>query len=201
MRGPLVVFTSRALLLAVSGCAIVAAAAPASAQYHERNRNVSVRERPQPGYDPIGIPIGAFRGYATLPIGVLYTDNVFATPDGEEDMIITIRPGAAFDGFNRVLAMTGHWWDTALSTYNSIAQIHLVQWIPQGSTLLVGAGSVVNGRVFIQNDRTVQLLGDLTFQGSGNSFDPRSGSALLNAPGGSTITFQGSSDLAPTAGL
>lgn len=112
----------------------------------------------------------------------------------------TIRPGASFDGFNRVLVLNGHWWDTALSTYNSIAQIHQVQWNPQGSTLQVGAGSIVNAKVFIANNRAVQLLGDLTIQGAGNSFDPRSGAALLNAPGGSTITFQGSSDLAPTNG-
>lgn len=86
--------SKRWLLLTVSGVAAVVAALPASAQMHDRNRNVSVRERPQPGFDPLGVPIGAFRAYASAPLGVLYTDNVFALPEGQDeaDTIFTIRP-------------------------------------------------------------------------------------------------------------
>lgn len=80
------------MLLSVCGVAAVFAAAPASAQYHDRNRNVSVRERPQPGYDPSGIPIGAFRGFLTLPIGVTYNNNVFAAPNGQEDYSLWAHP-------------------------------------------------------------------------------------------------------------
>lgn len=79
-------------MLATAGLAAVSAASGAQAQYHERDRNVSVRERGQPGYDPIGIRLGTFRGYGTLPVGVTFTDNVFATPSGEEDVILNVRP-------------------------------------------------------------------------------------------------------------
>jgi hypothetical protein len=82
------------MLATAGGLAAVFAASSAEAQYHDRNRNVSVRERPQPGYDPIGIPLGAFRAYGTLPVGAMVTDNVFALPDGqdEDDVILYLRP-------------------------------------------------------------------------------------------------------------
>ncbi len=87
--------SKQTLALTVVAAAAVAAA-PASAQFHDRNRNISVRERPQPGYDPIGIPVGAFRAYLTLPIGVVYNNNILAEEDGEEkeDIIVTARPRA-----------------------------------------------------------------------------------------------------------
>lgn len=92
-EGARVVLNKRSLLLATVGTVgAVFATSAAEAQYHDRDRNESVRERPQPGYEPIGLPLGAFRGYATVPIGVTLTDNVFATPNGEEDVIFSLRP-------------------------------------------------------------------------------------------------------------
>lgn len=88
------VLSKRGLVLAAGGLAAVCAATGASAQYHERDRNVGVGERPNPGYDPIGIPLGGFRGYATLPVGVEYNNNVFASPTEEEDFIFLVRPRA-----------------------------------------------------------------------------------------------------------
>jgi hypothetical protein len=84
---------ARAMVLSACGVAVLAAV-PASAQYHDRNRNVSVRERPQPGYDPIGVPVGAFRAYFNLPLGATYTNNVFATPNGQEDYYLWANPSA-----------------------------------------------------------------------------------------------------------
>ncbi|MDX6770276.1 MAG: carboxypeptidase regulatory-like domain-containing protein [Elusimicrobiota bacterium] len=111
----------------------------------------------------------------------------------------TIRPGAAFDGFNRALVVNGSVFDTAGSTYLALAQLHSVTWNPADGTVLVGAGSVVNGRLILSIGRTARLLGDLTLLGAGNSFDARQGSTILNAPGGSTITFKGSSDFVPSS--
>jgi len=86
-------YAIRAILLA-SACGVAAGAwIPANAQQFERNRNVSVRERPQPDFDPIGIPVGSFRAYLTMPLGVSYVDNIFAAPTGEEsDYIFSIQP-------------------------------------------------------------------------------------------------------------
>jgi hypothetical protein len=87
-------YSRKALLLAAGGVATVLAASPASAQYFERDRNQSVRERPHPDYDPIGVPLGGFRGYLTVPVGVAHDDNIYALPNGEDDTIFTLRPRA-----------------------------------------------------------------------------------------------------------
>ena len=85
----------KAALLAASGLTTLIASGPASAQYFERDRNESVRERPQPDYDPIGVAVGAFRAYATLPLGVSYNDNVFATENNElDDTVFVVAPSA-----------------------------------------------------------------------------------------------------------
>jgi len=83
----------RVILLA-SACSVAAGASvPASAQQFERNRNVSVRERPQPDFDPIGVPVGSFRAYLTMPLGWTYVDNIFAAPANEEgDYVFNIQP-------------------------------------------------------------------------------------------------------------
>ena len=46
---------------------------------YSRGRNVGVAERPHPEYDPVGMPVGAFRLYPTLSAQAVHTDNVFAT--------------------------------------------------------------------------------------------------------------------------
>lgn len=111
----------------------------------------------------------------------------------------TVRPGAVFDGFSRALTVTGSVWDTADAVYNALPQAHSVSLNPSG-TLYVSSGSVFNGKVVLQNNKTLQLAGDLTVQGPGHFLQPRPGSVILNAPGGSTITFKGSSDLIPING-
>lgn len=78
---------------AVATTAATSVATTAGAQQFERNRNVSVRERPQPEFDPIGVPVGAFRAYLTMPVGLTYVDNIFAVDTGEEsDVVFNIQP-------------------------------------------------------------------------------------------------------------
>jgi hypothetical protein len=40
----------------------------------------SVRTRPRPELDPLGIRVGSFRFYPSLEIGGRYEDNVFRSP-------------------------------------------------------------------------------------------------------------------------
>jgi hypothetical protein len=79
--------------MCTAAAAAIAASVPAQAQNFNRDRNVSVRERPHPEFDQLGAPVGPFRGYAQLPVGVTFTDNVFATgTNAESDMIYVIAP-------------------------------------------------------------------------------------------------------------
>jgi len=49
----------------------------------DRDRNVSVLERPHPEYDALGVPVGAFRLFPKLTLGILSDDNIFAQPTVE----------------------------------------------------------------------------------------------------------------------
>lgn len=113
---------------------------------------------------------------------------------------LTVNPGRYFDGTNRVLTIGGGRWSTAGAVYGGLSQIHAVVWQPASSSITIAAGSIVNAKVSISTGVTAILEGGLTIAGAGNSLDPRGGSTVLNAPGGSTITFRDSSDLAPSAG-
>lgn len=87
-------FRRRALLITVSGLAVASLASAAAAQTTGPNgANVSVRERPRPGYDALGVRAGAFLVYPRLETGVAWTDNALATSSNEEsDVIVTVRP-------------------------------------------------------------------------------------------------------------
>ena len=45
----------------------------------ERDRNVSVRQRPRPGYDALGLRQGAFIIWPKVALSTEYNDNIFAT--------------------------------------------------------------------------------------------------------------------------
>lgn len=111
----------------------------------------------------------------------------------------TINPGRFFDGGTRALTITGDRWTTTGAAYASVAQQHSVTWTPPVS-ITVSAGSVVNAKLALSVNKTATLLGGLFVDGAGNSFDPKQGSTVVNAVGGSTITFRDSSDLSPSSG-
>ena len=110
-----------------------------------------------------------------------------------------ILPGAVFDGGSSMLTVAGPVWDTAFSTYLAVNPSHTVIWSPV-SSIQVASGSVVNAKLALAANKTAVLQGDLIVEGYGNSFDPRQGSTVVNAPGGSTITLRGSADLIPSSG-
>ncbi|MDD5305383.1 MAG: hypothetical protein PHS14_19975, partial [Elusimicrobia bacterium] len=112
----------------------------------------------------------------------------------------TINPGRYFDGGVRQMTIVGDRWNTAGAFYASNSPFHAVTWAPPTGSITIGAGSIVNARVVLSSNTTAILQGGLIIDGAGYAFEPKTGSTLLNAPGGSTLTFRGSSDLSPVAG-
>lgn len=59
----------------------------------KRDRNISVTERPKPGYETDGIPAGAFRIQPKLELKTEFNDNIFANELNEQsDTIFVIAP-------------------------------------------------------------------------------------------------------------
>lgn len=81
---------------AVSGMAV---SGEASAQWlWDRDRNVSVMQRPRPEYDALGMRAGAFILRPRADLGVEFNDNIFATATAtESDTIFVINPSIAVD--------------------------------------------------------------------------------------------------------
>ena len=58
-----------------------------------RDRNVSVRERPRPEYEALGLTAGTFAVYPLLQIDAEHNDNIFATATGaDSDWIVRLKP-------------------------------------------------------------------------------------------------------------
>ncbi|MEI9891053.1 MAG: outer membrane beta-barrel protein [Caulobacteraceae bacterium] len=58
-----------------------------------RDRNVSVSQRPHPGYDPNPVQLGGFTALPKLDAGVEFNDNIYAVNTGKKsDTIWTVNP-------------------------------------------------------------------------------------------------------------
>lgn len=85
----------RPLLSAFAASLIVFTPCHALAQTQAQpDDNVSVRERPRPEYDPLGLRFGSFTANAQLDLGATSTDNLFAQSSGAEqdDIVYTVSP-------------------------------------------------------------------------------------------------------------
>jgi hypothetical protein len=78
------------------------AAAPMAGQAQDlgsnfkRDQNVSVRERPRPDYEAVGIKTGGFTLYPRLTVDVEHDDNIYATATAKEsDVIWRVKPEAS----------------------------------------------------------------------------------------------------------
>ncbi|MBO9709904.1 MAG: outer membrane beta-barrel protein [Caulobacter sp.] len=85
---------------AVAAVLVLAAPCVVSAQdlgsNFKRDRNVSVRERPRPDYEAIGIKTGGFTLYPRLTVAAEFNDNIYAQATNEEnDVIWRVKPEAA----------------------------------------------------------------------------------------------------------
>ncbi len=112
---------------------------------------------------------------------------------------LVVNPGRYFDGVTRTLTITGDRWATGGASYGGVAPQHTVTWNPP-SSITVGADSTIAAKVSVEAGKTALLQGNLTIDGPGNALEPRAGSTIVNAAGGSTITFKVSSDLSPASG-
>lgn len=90
---------SRLLTMLASGSALAVPvlAAPdtalAQTDFFVRDRNVSVKERPHPEYEALGVRWGAFHAYPQLQSDVSFDSNIFATDGNEEsDTLIRLAP-------------------------------------------------------------------------------------------------------------
>jgi len=89
--------TSLALLTLIGVTPVAMAQADRAETMFDRDRNVSVQQRPRPEYTAGGIQNGALLIYPELTLGLEFTDNVFGTSSNEEsDTIAVIRPAVNF---------------------------------------------------------------------------------------------------------
>ncbi len=89
-------------LMSVAIAAILVVSVPhmASAQdlasNFKRDKNVTVRDRPRPDYEAVGIKAGGFTVYPRVTGSVEYNDNIYATKANEEsDTIWRVKPEVA----------------------------------------------------------------------------------------------------------
>jgi len=81
------------LLMAVPALAQQAAPDAPSQSMFVRDRNISVSQRPRPGYDAVPIAMGGFTGLPKLDLGVESNDNVYAsTSNKHSDIVFTADP-------------------------------------------------------------------------------------------------------------
>lgn len=65
----------------------------AEASNFARDRNISVRARSHPGYEALGVPLGAFTAYPKVAIGPEYNDNIYGTSINEvDDVVWRVQP-------------------------------------------------------------------------------------------------------------
>lgn len=92
-------------LLAASAALVIASGGGAFAQERSlaqssdaysnfaRDRNISVRQRPHPGYEALGLREGAFMVWPKISTTVEYNDNIFATSaDEKSDTVFHVSP-------------------------------------------------------------------------------------------------------------
>lgn len=95
----------RAARLLALACVLLAGTPPVWAQ--EVPPGESVRTRPKPELDPIGVKLGAFLFFPSLDIAEFYDDNIFAAEnDLDHDLITVIEP---------TLAVNSDWDNHALN--------------------------------------------------------------------------------------
>lgn len=89
--------TSLALLTAISLSSVASGQAQRAETMFERDRNISVQQRPRPDYTAGGVQNGALLIYPELTLGFEFTDNVFGTSSNKEsDTIVVITPAVRF---------------------------------------------------------------------------------------------------------
>jgi hypothetical protein len=117
--------------------------APPSPTYAP-DRNVSVRERPHPGYEPLGVRAGAFVLHPQLTTTLTGSDNIYLSDtDRVSDLIVTITPE---------LSLTSDWSRHALEAY-ARAIVH--QYAQESSQNTTDYAAGLDGRLDVTRDAWV----------------------------------------------
>jgi hypothetical protein len=147
--------TSAAIAVALTVVAPYAASAQSVgstvSSNFKRDKNVSVRQRPRPDYEAIGIKTGGFTLYPRVTVSAEHDDNIYATAvDEESDTIWRVKPE---------MAVRSNWSRHALGAYAS-ASINRYADFGSEDTEEYTVG--VNGRLDVE--RGASVTGSLRYQ-------------------------------------
>lgn len=137
------------VLLLLATCLLAGqAAAQTRDNYFARDRNISVRERARPGYQALGMPLGAFIAYPRVELGIQNNSNIYATASNAKDDTIGL--------INPVLEVESRWSRNSLSAFVRGASRQYVSTTAENTTdwQLGGKGQLDLG------DSTLALGGD-----------------------------------------
>lgn len=136
--------------LACLFCADIAAAQDSGSNF-SRNRNISVRERPKPGYEAVGHRAGSFMIYPRVDVGVTFDDNIFATSTGEEsDAVWTVEPRVdVISNWNR-------------HQLNATARVRVQEYSDNGDESKTDYAVGANGRIDV--DRNTEITGRANYE-------------------------------------
>ncbi len=128
-----------------------AASAQDLASNFKRDRNVTVRERPRPDYEAIGVKAGGFTLYPRVSIGVEHNDNIYATQRAEQsDEIWRVKPE---------VALRSNWSRHALGAFASAS---INRYADFGTEDTEEYTAAINGRLDIV--RGSNISGSLQYQ-------------------------------------
>ena len=125
-----------------------------------RDRNTTVIERIQPGYEQVPVPLGGFDLYPSFTAGPVYDDNVFAQPvNTKSDVYGLLRTD---------LDIQSHWSRNFLQATGFVEYDGYAKLTDESS---VQRGATIDGRLDISHG--FYLTGFVTYQ---NLVEPRSDS-------------------------
>jgi hypothetical protein len=142
------------------------ALAPVHALAQDQQESVSVRDRPRPEYDPLGMRFGGFNLHATLDLGVATTDNLFAEETGEdEDTIFTagLRGRLASNWSRHALAFEAGAATVSHDEFSS--EDHDTHFAGASGRLDIGSSSNVSARARIAHEAEARNDPDAPAQG------------------------------------
>ncbi|WP_439633925.1 outer membrane beta-barrel protein [Glycocaulis sp.] len=86
------------MLISAAGSGVIISGEASAQWLWDRDRNISVMQRPRPEYDALGVRAGAFIFRPRADLGVEFNDNIFATATAEQsDTIFVINPSITMD--------------------------------------------------------------------------------------------------------
>jgi hypothetical protein len=90
------ILTSAAVAAALMAAVPVVSMAQDLGSNFKRDKNTSVRQRPRPDYEAIGMKAGGFTLYPRVTVEAVHDDNIYAVATGEQsDVIWRVKPEVA----------------------------------------------------------------------------------------------------------